>query len=40
MISFSIAWTTAAVDNTRVIGAAPIVMDMLNLRKVKRKYST
>ncbi|UJR14404.1 hypothetical protein I4U23_001401 [Adineta vaga] len=26
-------WTTAAVDNKRVIGAIPIVMDMLNLRQ-------
>ena len=29
------AWTTAAVDNERVIGAMPIVMDMLNLQKVE-----
>ncbi|CAF1456316.1 unnamed protein product [Rotaria sordida] len=26
-------WTTAAVDNERVIGAVPIVMDILNLQK-------
>jgi PhoPQ-activated pathogenicity-related protein len=26
-------WTTAAVDNKRVIGAVPIVMDILNLHK-------
>ncbi|CAF1267546.1 unnamed protein product [Rotaria sordida] len=25
-------WTTAAVDNKRVIGAVPIVMDLLNFR--------
>ncbi|CAF0920128.1 unnamed protein product [Rotaria sordida] len=25
-------WTTAAVDNTRVVAAVPIVMDLLNLR--------
>ena len=30
----SIAWTTAAVDNRRVLAAIPIVMDMLNLQKV------
>jgi len=28
------AWTTAAVDNERVIAAVPIVMDILNLQKV------
>lgn len=31
-----LAWTTAAVDNTRVIGAVPLVMDMLNLRSVRK----
>lgn len=29
-----IAWTTAAVDNNRVIGLIPIVLDMVNLRQV------
>lgn len=29
----------AAVGGTRVIGAAPIVLDMINLQRVKRKYS-
>ena len=29
-----LAWTTAAVDNERVVGAFPIVMDMLKLQKV------
>lgn len=33
-IRFS-AWTTAAVDNERVIGAFPIVMDMLKLQQVR-----
>ncbi len=28
------AWTTAAVDNERVIAAVPIVMDILNLQRV------
>ena len=28
------AWTTAAVDNERVIGAVPIVMDILNIHQV------
>ena len=28
------AWTTAAVDNQRVVGAVPIVMDILNLNRV------
>ncbi|CAF4774177.1 unnamed protein product [Rotaria sp. Silwood1] len=27
-----LAWTTAAVDNTRVVAAVPIVMDLLNIR--------
>ena len=36
----SAAWTTAAVDNKRVIGAMPIVMDMLNLQKVERSFQT
>jgi PhoPQ-activated pathogenicity-related protein len=31
------AWTTAAVDNERVIGAVPIVMDILNIHQVKNK---
>lgn len=31
---FRTAWTTAAVDNERVIGAMPIVMDILNLNQV------
>ena len=30
-----LAWTTAAVDNTRVVGAVPMVMDLLNLRPVR-----
>lgn len=30
-----IAWTTAAVDNVRVIGAIPIVMDLANFQKVR-----
>jgi PhoPQ-activated pathogenicity-related protein len=30
----NLAWTTAAVDNQRVIAAVPIVMDILNLQKV------
>jgi len=30
------AWTTAAVDNERVVGAIPIVMDILNLQKVRQ----
>jgi hypothetical protein len=30
----NLAWTTAAVDNERVIAAVPIVMDILNLQKV------
>ena len=29
-----LAWTTAAVDNERVVGAFPIVMDMLKLQNV------
>lgn len=29
------AWTTAAVDNERVIGAMPIVMDILNIHRVR-----
>ena len=29
-----LAWTTAAVDNERVIGAIPIVMDILNINRV------
>lgn len=29
-----VAWTTAAVDNERVVGAFPIVMDMLKLQNV------
>lgn len=33
-VSVYLAWTTAAVDQKRVIGATPIVMDMLNLQKV------
>jgi PhoPQ-activated pathogenicity-related protein len=33
-INKNLAWTTAAVDNERVIAAVPIVMDMLNLQKV------
>ena len=33
----SLAWTTAAVDNERVIGAVPIVMDILNLNQVGNK---
>lgn len=32
-----VAWTTAAVDNTRVVGAIPLVMDLLNLRPVIEK---
>lgn len=32
------AWTTAAVDNSRVIGAMPIVMDILNLQKVNNQF--
>ncbi|CAF1149586.1 unnamed protein product [Rotaria sordida] len=28
-------WTTAAVNNKRVIGAVPIVMDLLNFRPVR-----
>ncbi|CAF3879539.1 unnamed protein product [Adineta steineri] len=31
-------WTTAAVDNTRVIGAIPIVMDMLNIRQNMKSH--
>ena len=31
----SLAWTTAAVDNERVIGAMPIVMDILNIHRVR-----
>ncbi len=34
-ISYNPAWTTAAVDNERVIGAVPIVMDILNLNQVR-----
>ena len=34
IVLFPKAWTTAAVDNERVIGAVPIVMDILNLQKV------
>lgn len=34
-VSVYLAWTTAAVDQKRVIGATPIVMDMLNLQKVE-----
>ena len=34
-VSLRLAWTTAAVDNKRVIGAFPIVMDMVNLHKVE-----
>jgi hypothetical protein len=30
-----LAWTTAAVDNKRVVAAVPIVMDLLNLRLVR-----
>ena len=29
-----LAWTTAAVDNKRVVAAMPIVMDILNLHEV------
>ncbi len=29
------AWLTAAVDNERVIGAVPIVMDILNFQAVR-----
>lgn len=32
---FFSAWTTAAVDNERVIGAMPIVMDILNIHRVR-----
>jgi PhoPQ-activated pathogenicity-related protein len=35
VIYFHAAWTTAAVDNERVIGAIPIVMDILNIHQVK-----
>jgi PhoPQ-activated pathogenicity-related protein len=35
----NLAWTTAAVDNERVIAAVPIVMDMLNLQKVNNRLS-
>jgi hypothetical protein len=38
-ISFQIAWTMAAVGGTRVLGAIPIVLDMVNLQQVKREYS-
>ena len=31
----STAWTTAAVDNERVTAAVPIVMDILNLQRVR-----
>ncbi len=30
------AWTTAAVDNERVVGAIPIVMDILNIHQVRK----
>ena len=33
---FNSAWTTAAVDNERVMGAVPIVMDILNLHQVNK----
>jgi hypothetical protein len=33
------AWTTAAVDNERVIGAIPIVMDLANFQKVKNNHN-
>lgn len=33
--SFQIAWTTAAVGGTRVLGAVPIVLDMVNLQQVR-----
>jgi PhoPQ-activated pathogenicity-related protein len=33
----NIAWTTAAVDNERVIAAIPIVMDILNMQKVNNR---
>lgn len=32
------AWTTAAVDTKRVIGAVPIVMDLINLNIVKQFF--
>ncbi len=38
-ISLQIAWTTAAVaavSGTRVIGAMPIVLDMINLQQVRK----
>ena len=34
-----LAWTTAAVDNTRVVGAVPMVLDILNLRPVSDPLS-
>jgi len=33
----NIAWTTAAVNNERVIAAIPIVMDILNMQKVNNR---
>jgi hypothetical protein len=35
IIPFLIAWTTAAIANSRVIGAMPIVLDMVHLQQVK-----
>lgn len=35
---YSSAWTTAAVDNERVIGAVPIVMDILNIHQVRHPW--
>ena len=36
-IQLNSAWTTAAVDNERVIAAVPIVMDILNIHQVRKK---
>jgi PhoPQ-activated pathogenicity-related protein len=32
----NLAWTTAAVDYERVVGAIPIVMDILNIHQVRK----
>jgi len=34
---YNSAWTTAAVDNERVIAAVPIVMDILNINQVRNQ---